>query len=682
MSAIAPGVNGMAGDAGRQVDEEVSLTSRDVAVPLIELRNVSRTYVTEGGVEVKALRDVSLKIYPGEFLAVMGQSGSGKSTLMNILGCLDRPTSGHYRFAGRDIKTFDADGLAWLRREAFGFVFQSYNLLGTETAVENVAVPGIYAGMSAHERSVRAEQLLSSLGLGERMDHRPNQLSGGQQQRVSIARALMNGGKVILADEPTGALDSRSGVEVMALLEELARKGHTVILITHDPKVAAVADRVIEFRDGKIVEDSGPKAGVVDPAQNKQLRDLFMSRRASSMLGGFGEAVRMALRSLHANIFRTVLTLLGIVIGVASVVTMLAIGEAARQNIIDRISSIGTNILQVQPARAQGQRRNMPSTLRFEDADAILASVPNVLYVLPELQGNYTVRYGRVDHQTRVTATSEALPEARNWPLSRGVFYTREDSDTYVAVAVLGATAAEELFPDGQDPLGEYILIRNVPFQVIGVLTRKGGSAGLGGGDQDDTIFVPLKSGAMRLFGEQYARQITVAVQDINRIHQTEEVLTQFLTAHRGQEDFRIFNSTELLETVTASQQQFTLLLGSVAAISLLVGGIGVMNIMLVSVTERTREIGVRMATGARQRDIRLQFLSEAVVVSALGGVIGILVGVGAGMTLRMFDIDVFFTSWPMIAAFSCAAATGLVFGFMPANKASRLDPVQALSNE
>ncbi|HLB29898.1 MAG TPA: ABC transporter ATP-binding protein, partial [Gammaproteobacteria bacterium] len=228
-----------------------------MAIPLIELRNISRTFVTGGGVEVRALRGVNLKIYPGEFLAVMGQSGSGKTTLMNILGCLDRPTGGTYLFAGRDIESFDADGLAWLRREAFGFIFQSYNLLATATAEENVEIPAIYAGLSARDRAIRAEALLSGLGLGDRLDHRPSQLSGGQQQRVSIARALMNGGNVILADEPTGALDSQSGIEVIALLEDLARQGHTVILITHDAEVAAHADRIVEFFDGKIINDSG-----------------------------------------------------------------------------------------------------------------------------------------------------------------------------------------------------------------------------------------------------------------------------------------------------------------------------------------------------------------------------------------------------------------------------------------
>jgi macrolide transport system ATP-binding/permease protein len=663
------------------VEDRTDLSSRTVAVPLIDLRNVSRTYVTDGGVEVRALQDVDLTIYPGEFLAIVGQSGSGKSTLMNILGCLDRPTSGRYLFAGRNVQSFDADGLAWLRREAFGFVFQSYNLLANESAQENVEVPGIYAGLSASERGVRAESLLTTLGLGERLDHRPNQLSGGQQQRVSIARALMNGGKIILADEPTGALDSRSGVEVMALLEGLARKGHTVILITHDQEVARHADRVVEFSDGRVVRDSGRRPEAIDPKRNAELAALFMSRRASSLLGGVGEAIRMAMSSLHANLFRTILTLLGIVIGVASVVAMLAIGQGVQSGIIERISAIGTNMLTLQPARAENQRRNLPSTLAFSDADAIVDNVPNVLYAMPELQNSQTVRWGNLDYSTRITATSEVLPTARNWQMARGVFFSRADSDNFEAVAVLGATVYDELFPEGQDPLGEWMLIGTTPFQIIGVLARKGSS---GGQDQDDAVFVPLKTGALRLFGEKFARQISVAVDDIDRIGETQELLRSFMTTlHGGLEDFRIVNSAELLETVAATQNQFRLLLASIGGIALLVGGIGVMNIMLVSVTERTREIGVRMATGARQTDILSQFLSEAIVVTAIGGVIGVLLGIGVGLLIRAFsDVGVVFSSEPMLLAFGCAAATGVIFGFAPARKAAQLDPVVALSSE
>ena len=683
--ALHSGSSFAAGDLNKEPpasgsENQSAEMSGEVAIPLIELKKIHRIFATDGGVEVHALRGIDLKIYPGEFLAIVGQSGSGKSTLMNLLGCLDRPTKGTYLFAGRDIKSFDADGLAWLRREAFGFVFQSYNLLNSSTAEENVEVPAIYAGLNHNERRMRGEALLTSLGLGDRLDHRPTQLSGGQQQRVSIARAMMNGGKVILADEPTGALDTQSGIEVMALLESLARDGHTVILITHDNEVASHADRVIEFRDGEIIKDSGHAEGVVDPKQNKTLRDLFLSRKVASPMAGIGESIRMAMRSLKANIFRTILTLLGIVIGVASVVAMLAIGEGARQDIVDRISSIGTNRLTLQPARVPGQRRSLPSTLKLEDADAISQEMPNILGAMPELQSNYTVRYQRLDYSTQVTATTETMPDLSAWPLSRGIFFTREDSDRYTPVAVLGATVTKELFPPGVDPLGEYILIKNIPFLVIGVMTTKGASSN--GNDQDDVVFVPFKTGALRLMGESNARSISVYVDDVDEIEATEQNLIQFMTARHGSEDFRIFNAAQLLETITASQDTFTILLGSVAAISLLVGGIGVMNIMLVSVTERTREIGIRMATGARQMDIMSQFLSEAIVVSGVGGVIGVITGVAVGYILIFFEVSIKFTAMPMILAFSCATATGLVFGFAPARKAAQLDPVVALANE
>jgi macrolide transport system ATP-binding/permease protein len=487
---------------------------------------------------------------------------------------------------------------------------------------------------------------------------------------------------VILADEPTGALDSQSSIEVMALLEDLARQGHTVILITHDPEVAAHADRTVEFKDGEIVSDTGPAEGVVNSQTNSKLRDLFLSRTSSSPIASMLEAINMAMRSLTANIFRTFLTLLGIVIGVASVVAMLAIGEGAQQDIVERISSIGTNRLMLQPARVEGQRRNMPSTLTFEDADAITDSVSNILGSIPEIRSSDTVRFDRQDYQTSITSTSENMPQLRNWPLAKGTFFNREDSDNYTAVAVLGSTVADELFRDGRESLGEYILIRNIPFQVIGVLTSKGASSGPGGGDQDDTVFVPLRTGALRLFGATHVNSISVMVDNIEAISETERDLIEFMVGRHGSQDFRVFNSAELLETVTASQQTFTMLLGSVAAISLLVGGIGVMNIMLVSVTERTREIGIRMATGARQSDIMWQFLSEAIVVSAVGGIIGVATGLGVGYLLTLLGVSIKFTTMPAILAFSCAAATGLVFGFAPARKASKLDPVVALAND
>lgn len=647
-------------------------------VPLISLQDITRTFVTGGGVEVHALAGVSLDIYAGEFVAIIGQSGSGKSTMMNILGCLDRPTSGDYQFAGHDIRSFDADGLAWLRREAFGFVFQSYNLLGNATADENVEVPAIYAGVPKTERQDRAAELLESLGIGDRMDHRPSQLSGGQQQRVSIARALMNGGQVILADEPTGALDSQSGIEVMQLLKDLAKQGHTVILITHDHEIANNANRQIELLDGKVLSDTGT-------VQTDELEDaahVFGEMQSNTAyanpIAELSEAVTMAFRSLRANIFRTILTLLGIVIGVASVVAMLAIGEGAQKDIIDRVNALGADMLTISPSARRG---TASETLTIEDAAAIVSLVPNVKAALPEITGSETLRVGSVDYSSSITATSANLPDTRNWPLAQGVFFTDADSEDYTPVAVIGTTVRDSLFLDGSNPIGQYMMIRNVPFQIIGVMTSKG-SSGFGGRDQDDVVFVPLKTGGLRLFGRIYLRTLTIAVNDTDLINQTEEEISALLIQRHGIEDFRLRNSAELLENASASTQTFTILLGSVAAISLLVGGIGVMNIMLVSVTERTREIGIRMATGARQKDILFQFLSEAIVVSVLGGMLGILLGMSAGALIRTFGTSVVFSSGPMILAFSCAAGIGLIFGFAPARKAARLDPVVALATD
>ncbi len=643
--------------------------------PLIELRNIRKTYGGEAGVPVEVLRGISLSIHAGEFVAIMGASGSGKSTLMNIIGCLDRPSAGDYRFAGRDVAALDRDTLAQLRREAFGFVFQSYNLIGTASALENVEVPAIYAGVPAAQRHRRAQALLQRLGLGERLRHRPSQLSGGQQQRVSIARALMNGGSIILADEPTGALDSRSGEEVMQLLQELAAEGHTVILITHDREVARHARRLIELRDGLVVNDSGGDVPAITAARAA----LPERGHTASPLADAMEAAKMALRALHANVFRTVLTLLGIVIGVASVIAMLAIGEGARQQVLDQIGSMGSNLLLVRSG-GRGQRSlDGGSPLTAADAD-ILAELPNVLAAVPELQGNVTVRFGNLDARSQVTATSADFPLLRNWSAVRGSFFEEDDSRRYAAVAVLGQTVVDNLFPDRADPVGEFVLINNIPFLVIGVMGVQGATPW--GQDSDDVVFVPLTTGSLRLFGQHNVRSVTVAVHDVAAMDATQQAVTELLRARHPGQEFQIRNMAAIIETATAAQNTLTILLGSIAAISLLVGGIGVMNIMLVTVTERTREIGVRLATGARTRDILQQFLTEALLVSALGGVVGVLLGLAAGQLINILAMPVQFSLPTIGLAFTCAAATGLVFGFTPALKAARLDPVAALASE
>ena len=549
------------------------------ATPLIELTGVTKTYRT-GEFAVEVLHGIDLAIYPGEFVAIVGASGSGKSTLMNILGCLDRPTTGTYRFMGEDVSGFERDELARLRREKFGFVFQSYNLIASASATENVEVPAIYAGISPGARHERARTLLATLGLADRLEHRPSQLSGGQQQRVSIARALMNGGQIILADEPTGALDSKSGAEVLALLEDLARRGHTVIVITHSAEVAAHAQRVIEIGDGLVVNDPGPQRTAVAPWR----RDVARPR---ATLLGWIEAVKAAGRALSSNLFRTALTLLGIVIGVGSVIAMLAVGNGARQAVLDRISGMGTNLLLVRPATfSRGAAGGGTATMTPEDAEAI-AALPNVLAAVPELGGTVTTRYGNLDYQTQATATGADFPLARNWPTARGTFFSRADVRSYAPVVVLGQTVVRNVFPDGTDPIGKHVVVNNILFQVIGVMSARGASPT--GQDQDDAVFVPYTTGSLRLFGQRYLRNVTVAVDDVARIDETEQAVTALLNARHGKADVQIRNMASLIDTATETQNTLTILLGSIAAISLLVGGIGVMNIMLVNVTERTR---------------------------------------------------------------------------------------------
>ncbi len=640
-------------------------------IPAIELVGITKRF-RNGEIETEILHGIDLTIHTGEFVAIMGASGSGKSTLMNIIGCLDRPTTGVYRFMGQDVAHFDRDELARLRREAFGFVFQSYNLIGGSTARENVEVPAVYCGMPPEERHRRAEELLATLGLSERYQHRPNQLSGGQQQRVSIARALMNGGHIILADEPTGALDSHSGEEVMKLLSRLSTEGHTIILITHAREIAEQAHRVIEIRDGRIISDPGPN--LEDAAKTSLQPEVCRT----SPLADIIEATRTALRALRANLFRSILTLLGIVIGVASVIAMLAIGDGAKQQVVDRISSMGTNLLTIRPGAPNQRGRDTTATLVIEDVKAV-AGLPNVLAAVPEQSASVTARFGNADHRTQVNATSADYIVARQWPVARGVFFSAEDEARYATVALLGQTVARALFPDS-DPLGQYVLLNNIPFQVIGLMSPQGASGF--GTDQDDIIFVPYNTSALRLTGQRFLRNLTVAVEDVARIDETQADIHALLVSRHGVEDFQIRNMASVLETVSATQNTLTILLGSVAAISLLVGGIGVMNIMLVSVTERTREIGIRMATGARMKNILQQFLIEAMVVSALGGLIGVVVGLGAAAIIGSFGTAVAYSPMPVLLAFGCAFATGLVFGYLPARKAARLDPVVALASE
>lgn len=644
-------------------------------MPLIELSGIRKRYGGGDRPEVEVLHGVDLRICSGEFVAIVGASGSGKSTLMHLIGCLDRPSAGSYRFAGRDVADFDADRLAWLRREAFGFVFQGYHLIASETARENVEVPALYAGLPEAERRRRASALLERLGLGERQDNRPNQLSGGQQQRVSIARALINGGRIILADEPTGALDSQSGAEVMTLLRELAAAGHTIILITHDRDVAAQAERVIEIHDGRITRDSGPAT----PSTALPLPDLAGEpKHTAGLRDELAEATRTAWRAMRMNRGRTGLTLLGIIIGVASVILMLAIGAGARQRVIEQMGSMGTTIMYLgsKPPKTGGPI----GMISQEDLEAI-GNLPEVRRIMPVIGDPVLVRHGNVERTIYVFAGGETMPDIFRWPVEHGRFFSGRENNELAPVVVVGNKAYQQFFPGIANPIGRHLLIGNAPFEVIGVMSGRGADGW--GQNYDDMVFIPYRAGRARVYRTQTQPDysiIDVASPDI--VDEAEDAIGRLLISRHGREDFGIGNAAAKIKAEMQTRDAMTVMLSLIAAVSLVVGGIGVMNVMLMTVRERTREIGIRMATGARQRDIQRQFLTEAVLIAVSGGLIGVIAGLTIGGALLFWEIPVVFSLTAIVGAFACAIATGLVFGWLPARQASRLDPVVALAGE
>ena len=657
-----------------------------MTTPLIELKNIRKSYGGGDSPQVDVLRGIDLAIHAGEFVAIVGASGSGKSTLMNILGCLDRPTAGDYLFAGENVAHLDSDELAWLRREAFGFVFQGYHLIPSGSAQENVEMPAIYAGISAAERHARAKALLTRLGLADRTGNRPHQLSGGQQQRVSIARALMNGGHIILADEPTGALDSHSGAEVMTLLDELASQGHVVILITHDREVAARANRIIEIRDGEIISDSAlsdtyvPAKANSDALQAVDLRQRLAdgAEHNGAWKAELLDAVQAAWRVMWINRFRTALTLLGIIIGVASVVVMLAVGEGSKRQVMAQMGAFGSNIIYL--SGSSPNPRTPLGIVTLNDV-AALAALPQVKRIMPVNGSDAGIRFGNLDYLAYVGGNDVNFPEIFNWPVVEGSYFTEADERAGATVAVIGHRIREKLFKNVATPIGQYILIENVPFQVIGVLAEKGSSSG--NKDSDDRVAIPYTAASVRLFGTYNPEYVAIAAADARKVHEAEVAIDQLmLKLHNGKRDYQLTNNAAMIQAEARTQNTLSLMLGSIAAISLLVGGIGVMNIMLMTVRERTREIGIRMATGARQRDILRQFLTEAVMLTVVGGLFGIALALLVGGVLVLAEVAVQFSLLAVFGAFGCALVTGVVFGFMPARKAARLDPVKALTSE
>ncbi|MGU5534193.1 MacB family efflux pump subunit [Aeromonas caviae] len=669
--------------------------------PLIRLKGIERRYQS-GEHEVTVLHPLDLAIDAGEMVAIVGASGSGKSTLMNLLGCLDRPSGGQYLFRGQDTATLDALSLARLRCHHFGFIFQRYHLLPHLDAAANVEIPAIYAGTARLDRQARARTLLTRLGLQDRSHHRPGQLSGGQQQRVSIARALANGGEVILADEPTGALDSQSGKEVMAILKELHAQGHTIILVTHDMAVASHADRIITLRDGRVVEDSSHRAADDNaaspsgapahplPGDGSQLAAPSVGqdaqgtgaavRTASRGWDRYREAGRMALHAMLAHRMRTFLTMLGIIIGIAAVVSVVALGQGARAKVIDDINAMGTNTIDIFPGKDWGDEKAASiQTLNERDLDALLGQ-PYLEGASPQIATSGQLRYRNKTSSGSVIGVGNDFFRVKGMTLTQGRLLDERDIRNRTAVAVVDGKTIESLLGK-VDPVGQVVLVGTLPVRIVGVVTQE---TGFGRSSQSVNVWLPYSAVMSRLLSQQHFTQITIRVKDGVQPALAEQAAVALLTQRHGVKDFFIFSSDSIVKSVEKTTATLTLLVSAIAVISLIVGGVGVMNIMLVSVVERTREIGIRIAVGARQSDILQQFLIEAVMVSLLGGLLGIGLAllIGALFSLLVESFQMRFSLFSILMAFGCSSLIGILFGYLPARNAARLDPVEALARE
>ncbi|MGB2739109.1 MAG: MacB family efflux pump subunit [Cognaticolwellia sp.] len=663
---------------------------------LIKLVDVSRSF-TAGENELTVLKDINLQINRGEMIAIIGASGSGKSTLMNILGCLDKPNKGSYFINGEDTSTMGEDELAALRREYFGFIFQRYHLLSDLSALGNVEVPALYANEDKYSRQEKAKQLLTRLGLGDRLDHQPNQLSGGQQQRVSVARALVNGGDVILADEPTGALDSTSGDEMMKLLQELHGDGHTIILVTHDPNIAEFADRVIEIKDGEIISD---KANRNNPSNIEQ--ETYRVANENKVVEGkapestkkkaknkvrerinwsrYFEALKMAIIAMSNNRLRTFLTMLGIIIGIASVVSVVALGAGSQQKIMDNIASMGTNTIEIKPGTGRGDRRSgRVHSLTAEDAKA-LKTLSFVDSVTPTVRANVAIRYSSETVTGSVQGVGTEYFRVRGYDLAKGQYFGEDSIDALEQVAVIDANTEQVLFADS-NALGNVIFLGRLPVRVIGVTKP---IESMSGNSDELNVWLPYTTVSGRIFRQDYVNDITVRVDANVSSEMAEQGIIKLLTMRHDTVDFFTINTDTIRKSIEKTSETMTLLISAIAFISLLVGGIGVMNIMLVSVTERTKEIGIRIAVGARQMDILRQFLIEAVLVCFCGGALGIGLAylVGVIFTYTGSEFQMIYSSTSIIAAFACSTLIGILFGYLPARNAAKLNPIEALSRD
>ncbi|MCZ6149799.1 macrolide ABC transporter permease/ATP-binding protein MacB [Campylobacter ureolyticus] len=636
---------------------------------MLKLENINKNFNL---CKVQVLNDINLEIKKGEFVAIIGQSGSGKSTLMNIIGCLDTQSSGKYYVDDKDISKFSSDEKASLRRKKFGFVFQRYNLISNLTALENVCLPGIYEGLD--DRKTKGLNLLDRLDIKEKAYSKPNQLSGGQQQRVSIARALINGGEVILADEPTGALDSKSGIMVMEILSNLHKNGHTIILVTHDKNVANYANRIIEIKDGKIINDETKKN------EKFTIQNLDKNKNKSSFGYKFLEALKMAISSIFSHKLRSFLTMLGIIIGIASVICVVALGEGSQEKILSSIRAIGTNTINIYPGKSFGDLRAGKVKSLSVDDSRILGMQNYLDYSTPNTSTSGVITYKNLSLNANLRGGGVNSLAVNGIEIQAGRSFELSDIANSSSVVIIDQNTKNSFFKD-ENPLGKNIFFNQKPLKIIGIAKEDENAFG---GSDNLRLYAPFSTVINKITGDRHIHSITVKVKDDTNAQLAEEAIVSILTQKHGKKDFFTRNSDTIKKTVESTMATMRLLISSIALISLIVGGIGVMNIMLVSVSERTKEIGIRMAIGAKESDILIQFLIEAIILCIIGGIIGLLTAYSFGYLFNSLSGNFYmkFSTMPAIIALMSSCLVGTIFGYLPAKNASKLNPIDALLQE